>query len=140
MVTVDVPVAAVALAVRVNVLDVAVGFGANPAVTPLGRPEALIVTLPAKPFSGLTVIVLVPLLPCTTVTVLGLAVKLKSGVPPAQPGKLNVPMAGIQRYCESGAKVPDWNMVGVVSGLWISYQRTPPVLPATIEWLVSSVG
>src|SRR6202790_1426023 len=48
-------------------------------------------------------------------------------------------MAGIQRYCESGAKVPDWNTVGVVSGLWISYLRKPPLVPATIEWLVRSV-
>lgn len=63
-VTVDVPVAAVALAVSVNVLVVVVGFGLNPAVTPLGKPEALKVTMPLKPFDGLTVIVLVPLLPC----------------------------------------------------------------------------
>ena len=63
MVTGTVPVAAVALAVSVNVLVEVVGFGLNPAVTPLGRPEALKVTLPLKPFTGLTVMVLVPLLP-----------------------------------------------------------------------------
>ena len=48
-------------------------------------------------------------------------------------------IAGIQRYCESGAKVPDWNTVGDVSGLWISYQRTPLLLPATTVWLTSNV-
>ena len=63
MVTMLVPVAAVALAVRVNVLVEVVGFGLNPAVTPLGRPEALKVTLPLNPLDGSTVMVLVPLLP-----------------------------------------------------------------------------
>ena len=77
IVTVDVPVVAVALAVRVSVLVVVVGFGANPAVTPLGRPDALKVTLPLKPFCGVTVMVLVPLLPCAMATELGLAPKLK---------------------------------------------------------------
>ena len=55
---------AVGLAVSVRVLVVAVGFGLNDAVTPVGRVEVTdIVTLPVKPFVGLTVIVLVPLLP-----------------------------------------------------------------------------
>lgn len=63
MVTVEVPVAAVALAARVNVLLAVVGFGLNAAVTPLGRPEALKFTLPVNPFSGATVMVLVALLP-----------------------------------------------------------------------------
>ena len=77
MVTVNVPVAAVAFAVRVNVLVVVVGFGLKDAVTPLGRPEALNVTLPVKPPNGVTVMVLVPLFPCTTVTELGFAPKVK---------------------------------------------------------------
>jgi hypothetical protein len=63
MVPVTVPVAAVALAVSVSVLLVVVGFGLNPAVTPLGRPVALKVTLPVNPSIGLTVIALVPLPP-----------------------------------------------------------------------------
>jgi hypothetical protein len=96
MVTVTVPVAAVALAVNVNVLVEVVGFVLNPAVTPLGRPEALKVTLPVKPFTGTTVIVLVPLLPWLMVTVLGTAVRLKFGLPPEQPGKLKVPIAVLQ--------------------------------------------
>lgn len=77
MVTVDVPVVAVALAVSVKVLVVVVGFGLNPAVTPLGRPEALKVTLPVKPFAGTTVMALVPLAPRATLRVFGFAVRVK---------------------------------------------------------------
>jgi hypothetical protein len=67
MVTVDVPVVAVALAVSVNVLVLVVLvvlLGLKEAVTPLGRPEADKLTLPVKPFCGVTVIVLVPMVPC----------------------------------------------------------------------------
>ena len=60
MVIVDVPTVALAAAVKVSVLVEAVGLGLNPAVTPLGRPEALNVGLPLNPLTGTTVIVLVP--------------------------------------------------------------------------------
>ena len=72
-VTVTVAVAAVAvlLAVSVSVLVAVAGFGLNEAVTPLGRPDADKVTLPLKPFWGVTVIVLVPLAPCIRVKLLG---------------------------------------------------------------------
>jgi hypothetical protein len=63
MVTVAVPVAAALLAVSVNVLVVVVGFGLNAALTPLGRPDADKLTLPLKPFRGVTVTALWPLLP-----------------------------------------------------------------------------
>jgi hypothetical protein len=69
-----VPVLAAALAVNVNVLDDVAGFELNAAVTPLGRPDAARLTLPLKPFAGLIVTVLVPLLPCTTLNVFGVAV------------------------------------------------------------------
>ena len=49
MVTVAVPVAAVLLAVSVNVLVPVVLAGLNDAVTPLGRPDADKLTLPLKP-------------------------------------------------------------------------------------------
>lgn len=52
-VTVKVPVAAVPVAERVKRLLVVAGFVPNVALTPLGTPEAAIVTLPLKPFSGL---------------------------------------------------------------------------------------
>ncbi len=71
-----VPVVAAALAVNVSVLDVVVGFRLKAAVTPLGRPDAARLTLPLNPFAGFTVIALVPLLPCTTLNVLGVAVNV----------------------------------------------------------------
>ena len=71
MVTVTVPVVAVLLAVSVNVLVLVVLLGLNDAVTPLGRPEAAKLTLPLKPFCGVTVIVLDPLAPWKIVNVLG---------------------------------------------------------------------
>jgi len=62
-VTVTVPVVAVPLAVSVNVLVLVVLAGLNDAVTPLGSPDAERLTLPLKPLTGVTVIVLLPLLP-----------------------------------------------------------------------------
>jgi hypothetical protein len=71
MVTVTVPVAAVPLALSVKVLVLVVLVGLKEAVTPLGKPEADHLTLALKPFCGVTVIVLVPLVPCMTVKLLG---------------------------------------------------------------------
>src|SRR5579859_719841 len=70
-VTVNVPTAAVALEVNVNVLVLAVLLGLNAAVKPLGRPEIDKLTFPVKLFSGVMVMVLVPLAPCMRVTLLG---------------------------------------------------------------------
>jgi hypothetical protein len=78
-VTVTVPVAAVLLAVSVNVLVLAVLLGLNDAVTPLGRPDAERLTLPLKPFCGVTVMVLAPLAPCTSVKLLGEVEREKVG-------------------------------------------------------------
>jgi hypothetical protein len=50
IVTVNVPLAALLLAVNVMVLAEVAGFGLNDAVTPLGWPDADNVTLPVKPF------------------------------------------------------------------------------------------
>jgi hypothetical protein len=63
IVTVTVPVLAVLLAASVMVLLVDVGFVLNVAVTPLGRVPVESVTLPLKPFCGVTETVLVPLPP-----------------------------------------------------------------------------
>ena len=65
-----VPVVAALLAVNVSVLVVAVLLGLNDAVTPLGRPDADKLTLPLKPFCGVTVMVLAPLVPCRIVKLL----------------------------------------------------------------------
>lgn len=69
MVTVTVPRAAVLRAV--SVLVVVVPLGLNVAVTPLGRPEAEKLMLLLKPFSGLTVMTLVPFVPWATLRLLG---------------------------------------------------------------------
>ena len=64
MVTVELPVAAVVLAVNVSVLVLVAGFGLNDAVTPAGRPDdAVRVTPPVNPLIGVTVMVLFPLVP-----------------------------------------------------------------------------
>ena len=76
IVTVDVPVAAVLLAVSVTVLVLVVLVGLNEAVTPLGRPDADRATLPVKPFCGVTVIVLLLLVPWVIVTLVGDADRL----------------------------------------------------------------
>jgi len=73
IVTVLFPVVAVLLAASVSV------FPEKDAVTPLDWPDAEKFTLPVKPFSGVTVIVLFPLVPCVRVRLLGDADRLKSG-------------------------------------------------------------
>ncbi len=89
-VTVTVPVAAVALAVRVRMLVEAAGFGLNEAVTPFGSPEAVSVTLPENPLTGVMVMVLVPLAPpCAMVTAFGEADRLKFG------GAFTVRLSGV---------------------------------------------
>jgi hypothetical protein len=79
MVTVTVPVVALPLAVRVSVLVVVAELGLNEAVTPLGKPEADKLTLLLNPLCGVTVTVLVPLLPCIKVTLPGVADRPKLG-------------------------------------------------------------
>ena len=73
MVTGTVPVLAVLLAASVRVLEVVAGFGPKDAVTPVGSPDADRLTLPLKPYWGVTLIVLVPLAPCTIVNAVGAA-------------------------------------------------------------------
>jgi hypothetical protein len=72
-----VPVRVNRLTVKVSVLVVVVGFGRNAAVTPVGMPEAVNLTLPANPLDGITVIVLVPRVPWVTVRLTGDAVSAK---------------------------------------------------------------
>ena len=63
IVMLDDPSAAVLFAVSVSTVDVVDDDGLKDAVTPLGKPDALKTTLPAKPPVGATVIVDVPLVP-----------------------------------------------------------------------------
>lgn len=63
------PVVAVLLADSVNTLELVEDVGLKEAVTPLGVPVAVNVTLPVNPFAGVTVTVSVALLPCVTESV-----------------------------------------------------------------------
>jgi len=76
MAIVNVPEVAVLLAVSVSVLVGAAGFELNDAVMPLERPDADKLTPPPKPFCGVIVIVLVPLVPCSTLMLLGDAARV----------------------------------------------------------------
>lgn len=80
IVIVLVPVVAVLLAVNVRTLVDVVGFVPNEAVTPLGRAEFESVTDPVNPPESVTVIVLLPLVPCFTVRLEGEAESEKLGV------------------------------------------------------------
>ena len=51
-VTVKVPIVALPLADRVKTLVVVAGFVPKVALTPLGRPDSVKVTLPLNPFRG----------------------------------------------------------------------------------------
>ena len=83
IVSVEVPAAAVLLAVRVSTLEPVVGLVPNEAVTPAGSPDTASVTLPANPPAPATVIVSVALLPRVTASaeVAGAMVKLGLAVP-----------------------------------------------------------
>ena len=74
--------AAEPLAVKVNVLVLAVALGLSDAVTPFGKPETDKFTLPLNPFCGATEMVLVPLVPGVRLKLLGEAdsVKLADGL------------------------------------------------------------
>lgn len=88
MVMVVVPVAAVALLLKVNVLVVAAGLGPNEVVTPLGTPVAMNFTLPVKPPLGVIVMVVVPCDETGILTLVGDAESVKS--PPVVPVTVNV--------------------------------------------------
>jgi len=80
-VTLAVPTVAVLETVKVNVLLPVVDAGLKLAVTPAGNPLAARATVPENPFTGATVIVLLPVAPCATDRVAGLADNVKSGLP-----------------------------------------------------------
>jgi hypothetical protein len=81
-VTLTTPMLAALLAVNVSVLLFRVLAGLNEAITPLGRPDADKLTLLAKPFCGLTVIVVVPLPPRVMLRLLAEAEREKLGMGP----------------------------------------------------------
>lgn len=79
MVVVNVPAAAEALAVNVSLLVVVALAGLNDDVTPVGNPAMVRFTALAKPFTGVTVMVLVADVPCVTLKVFGAAARVKVG-------------------------------------------------------------
>jgi len=79
MLTLNVPVAALPVAVNVTRLVLVAGLVPNIAATPLGKPDAFKFTLPPKPFKGLIVTVLKPDPPCRYVNVVGEAESVKLG-------------------------------------------------------------
>lgn len=78
-VTVEVPVAAVPLADRVKTLLAVAGFVPKVALTPLGKPDAVKLTLPLNPFRGLMEMVVEPEVPCRMATFAGDAERRKLG-------------------------------------------------------------
>jgi len=86
-------------AVKVNVLAPGVLVGLKDAVTPPGNPETDRLTLPLKPFCGLTVMVLAPLAPSLTDTADGDAERLNDGA-------LARPVRSLIRRCPEGEPQP----------------------------------
>lgn len=74
-----VPAVAVVDAVRVSVLVPVVEAGLKLAVTPAGNPLAAKATVPVNPFTGATLMVLLPLAPCAIDSAAGAALSLKLG-------------------------------------------------------------
>ena len=79
IVSVDVANAAAVLADSVRTLVVFVLAGLKDAVTPVANPDALNATVPVNPFSGVIVIVLVPLAPCLMLSVVAEDLIVKFG-------------------------------------------------------------
>src|SRR5271157_3080295 len=77
MVTVYVPTVAVELAVNVSTLLPVVGLVPYATVTPEGSPDAARVTLPVNPFTSVTVMVSVAVLPCVTDRAVGEGASVK---------------------------------------------------------------
>jgi hypothetical protein len=73
--------------------------GLNKAVTPLGSPDAVRLTLPLKPFCEPTVIVLLPLLPC-------LLASVACDVDTVNPGLPNAAVKSSIRCCPAGMPHP----------------------------------
>jgi hypothetical protein len=80
IVTVDVPTVAVALAVKVSTLAVVVGLVPYATVMPPGKPDAVSVTLPVNPFTSVTVMVSVAVLPRVMGRLAAEGARVKPGV------------------------------------------------------------
>jgi hypothetical protein len=110
-VTVAVPVVAEPLAVSFKVLAPVVLLGLNAAVTPLGKPEAVKLTLPVKVPTSATVIVLAPVLPWVTLNLLGKADRVKP-VPAPVPASEIISGLGLALLATVSAPRADPAIVG----------------------------
>jgi hypothetical protein len=81
IVAVSVVIVAETLAVSVSLLVELVLAGLNAAVTPGGNPEIVRAAEPVKPFTGATVMVLLPDAPCDTLRLAGAAASVIPGAP-----------------------------------------------------------
>jgi hypothetical protein len=79
MVTEYVPTNAAPVEDNVRELPAVAGFVPKPAVTPLGRPDAVKFTLPLNPFKGLMVMVVKAAAPWSIVKLAGDAERVKPG-------------------------------------------------------------
>src|SRR5581483_3860819 len=102
MVTFTVPVVAVLLAVNVSVEfplpGAAIEAGLKLAVTPAGKPDADSDTAELKPPLTVVEIVLLPDLPCVTLSEAGEAVTVKSGVACFQTSEIGVAVAALPTW------------------------------------------
>ena len=87
------------LTVSVNRLLVTALAGPKDAVTPVGRPEMLNATVPVKPFCGLTVIVVLPVLPAAIE-------RLDVDAVRPNPGEFDAPVRSLMRLWPAGLPHP----------------------------------
>lgn len=93
-VTVNVPIAAVPVEVKLKALVLVAGFVPKAALTPLGNPDATNFTSPSNPFRAFTVIVLEPPSPWAKVKLVGDAERVKLGCG-AEPDQLLTKFAAL---------------------------------------------
>jgi hypothetical protein len=127
----------VLLAASVKVLVPPVPVGLNDAVTPLGRPDADKLTLPLKPYSGVTVIVLAPLVPCAIVILLSEVESEKFGG--GGPGEVRDTLSKVAVAKEAVVRLltasPIYTLVAMLT-VWLvpnCTQFTPFALPYTLN-------
>jgi hypothetical protein len=90
MVTVDAPLAAALVTVKVRRQLAGVAPALNDPTTPAGRPETVSVTVLENPFSGVNVRVLLPAEPCAMLSAAGAADKVNEG------GRVMVSAMGVE--------------------------------------------
>lgn len=130
-VTVVVPKAALALAVKLNVLAVAVLAGLNNAVTPLGSPETVRLTALLNPFAGATVMLAVPVAPSTMVNAAGVVCRLKLAAAVTCRLRAVASVRVPETPLTDRAYVPGAAPLAAVRVNWLALALTAPNVPVT---------